>query len=57
MSQGGVISIPSNVAESFVANIGSAAPSGGILNINAIQIAPASGNIATGTFKLYGVVP
>jgi len=33
MSQGGVISIPSNVAESFVANIGSAAPSGGILNI------------------------
>ena len=33
MSQGGVISIPSNVAESFAGNTGTAAPIGGVLNI------------------------
>ena len=33
MSQAGLTNIPSNVAESFVANIGSAAPVGGVLNI------------------------
>lgn len=33
MSQAGIINIPQVVAESYVANIGSAAPAGGVLNI------------------------